>query len=954
MQKQARLWLWVLGLVFVLAACSQPQGSNGTNPNVPPPPQTAVLKIAVAGVDAADVVLAKGQEVLFEGTVAGQKTLELGPGTYTLDGMPVSGMIDPSPMLVVLDGGSEVTAKLEYKPMAVEGEPGIARSLEVVSVVDDRGVDLPGLPERNINKDVMIYASQTEEAVCVTLQARDENGDPAAYVPIVVNIADGTWLDDRIAIVRGCAPGGSVGAMGFRDGLMTDAEGMVKFTLYATFGQDGYDYAYGIAKITAAAENSDDTNVLEEFKFYFYNIAHLWAGFDGEELVATGERTGASFERVNLFDPFPPEGEEYPNTFWIDTAVFSKQPQFRLDRDFWEKYYGGGFYIRYEIIEGADDVHFVMCDDPVSDTVCKDYDTNIGLQPNDDVGLEDLPISATVKATLVIVQPYGRSIYEFDLKDYTVTKTWIGSFLKIDKQIDHHVLTWYGPEHTLDAANAVPAGSVFTATVTLTATNEGNAPVYDVSIADQLPAELGVIESTLNPAGGTYDATNHVVTWNYQTAGGYEPKFNQLDPGESITVTFQIYVRQKPGFCVDPEDLAAAKFYAVPFMFGYDNDGEYCYEDPYFVVNGAQQRDVTASWFTGAHEADGGFQAVVDFNGWFYEEQAIVWAVRPIFDIDKVLSNTQDWPFQVGTDAFFDITLYNLDRPEYGALMAKYPAEFDGSVRDNPYGRDVKVGDGFLLGLDFNTTNALTLVDDDGVNPDQDFAPNAAPGDFLGFADKSMFWATIPLMGGGDVASTTLVLENNLPGIHVNVAGATAANMNQYTNNCKLPRADMDASAVDMPEIPFRNALVIDCAWVYVLEPTDPWIELNNLGNWESFFFDPEVKRGEDFYYLFEIKNSGTGTAEDVTLVIELDNANATILGGSSSHTTVAAFDGSSLSFAPFDLAPGDIALFAVVAHANAVGNNSATATVDYANPDTQAPLVPYSTVETVSIQPPF
>ncbi len=954
MQKQARLWLWVLGLVFVLAACSQPQGNNGTNPNVPPPPQTAVLKIAVDGVSAADVVLAKGQEVLFQGTVAGEKTLELGPGTYTLDGMPVSGMIDPSPMLVVLDSGSQVTAKLEYKPVAVEGEPGIARSLQVISVTDVMGVDLPGLPEANINKDVMIYASQTEEPVCVTLQALDENGDPAAYVPVVVNIADGTWMDDRIAIIRGCSTEGDYAAMGFRDGLMTDEQGMVKFTLYATFGSEAYDWVYGIAKITAAAENSDDTNVLEEFKFYFYNIAHLWAGFDGDKPVPTDQRVGASFERVNLFDPYPPEREEFPNTFWIDTAVYSKQPEFRLDGDFWKAFYGGYFYIRYEIVDGADSVHFVACDDPVSPTVCNDYDTNIGLQPNDDIGLEDLPISATVKATLVIVQPYGQRTYEFDLKDYTVTKTWIGSYLKIDKQIDHHVLTWYGPEHTLDPANAVPANSVFTATVTLTATNEGNAPVYDVSIADQLPAELGVIESTLNPAGGTYDATNHAVTWNYQTAGAYEPKFKQLDPGESITVTFQIYVRQKPGFCVDPEDLAAAEFYAVPFMFGYDNDGEYCYEDPYFVVNGAQQRDVTASWFTGAPEAEGGFQAVVDFNGWYYEDQAIVWAVRPIFDIDKVLTNAQDLPFQVGMDAFFDITLYNLDRPEYAGLMAQYPAEFDGSVRDNPYGRDVQVGDGFLIGLDFNTTNPITLVDDDGVNPDQTFAANAAPGDFLGFADKSMFWATIPLMGGGDVASTTLVLDNNLPGIHINLAGATAANMNQFTNNCRPPFEGVDASAIGMPDLPKWPNLVFDCAWSFVIEPTDPWIELNNIGNYEGWLFNSQVQRGDDFVYLYQIQNTGTGTAQDVSLVVNLDNANATITGGLSSHTTVAAFNGSTLSYTPFDLAPGDTAVFVVFAHANAVGNNSATATVDYANPDTQAPLVPYSVTETVSIQPPF
>uniref|UniRef100_UPI00301DEB53 hypothetical protein n=1 Tax=Staphylococcus aureus TaxID=1280 RepID=UPI00301DEB53 len=93
------------------------------------------------------------------------------------------------------------------------------------------------------------------------------------------------------------------------------------------------------------------------------------------------------------------------------------------------------------------------------------------------------------------------------------------------KTVDHHVLTWAGPEHhlnvlsdgrpknrqdyTLDAANdpAVAPGSVFTATYTITITNAGTAPAYNVTLADALPAEIGVLTTTANPAGATYDAT---------------------------------------------------------------------------------------------------------------------------------------------------------------------------------------------------------------------------------------------------------------------------------------------------------------------------------------------------------------------------------------------------------------------------------------------------------------
>ena len=334
---------------------------------------------------------------------------------------------------------------------------------------------------------------------------------------------------------------------------------------------------------------------------------------------------------------------------------------------------------------------------------------------------------------------FGNTTYYFPLKDVTVTKRYISNVLDIDKTVENHVLTWYGDnldlidgdddsdagtdidndgeiDYTLDPANAVPAGSVFTTTVTLTVTNTSPAQAddvtaTDVTLEDDLPAELGVIESSLTD-GGTYNSVNHAITWFV----------GDLAPGESATRSFDVYVRQKPGFCVDEEDLEASEFYTVGFTFdnedddgndGDDNDNgdddsdrgdtSVCYSDPYEIINGGALRDVTAAWFFE------GTQQVVDFDGYANEDDVIIHAVRPIFDIDKELLNPQDMPFDIGMAARFGVTIANLDRtlsdPGYAELAAMYPSEFDGSTRDNPYARDVNLSDIFLIGLDYTTAD---------------------------------------------------------------------------------------------------------------------------------------------------------------------------------------------------------------------------------------------------------
>ncbi len=964
---RARLPLALLLIAFLVAACTSVQTPN---PNVN---QDGTLELVLEGAPQADVMVVGASGTVFEGTVSGTMALTLAAGTYQVDGLPAAGMIDPSMVTVNVQPKKSVQALLVYQTAPTP--PAMpATSVELTGVRDESG-GLPRKAERNANKDVLIYAAQTEEAVCVSVLATDAEGNPVAGAHVAVNVTDNGGLENRVAILRGCAlSSDSVGTASFRDSIYTDADGVATFTLYATDGSVGAASDGDVAKVVVAVENGDGTTLLHEFKIVFYNMSHLWASFDEGDAEDTGMRLGRDFGTIiNIFDPNDRRYDDpmLRNAFRIQSLLYTKQPQERLP-------VGRVGYVVYELAEGdADRVHFRGCDEnnvaaqTFGPGTCVDSDGVIYVVPNDDVKLEDMPIEVKINATLWVGLRFGNYQYSFPLKDYMVTKRWIGSYLRIDKMVDHHVLTWAGEEgeeHTLDPANAVAENSVFTSTVTLKVTNEGQDDVYDITIADQLPAELGIIESSIDPSGGTYDSINHAVTWNWQQNQAQIPAFEVLAPGDSIEVTFQVYVRQKPGFCVDEEDLAASRFYANQWTFANDSrvvgrDGqvyEACYTDPYEIINGAALHDVTASWFSGAPSGQGGFQAVVDFNGWVYQDQVIIYAVRPYFDIDKVLRNYADLPLEVGMDGVFDIWIKNVDRPIYNGLAAMFPEEFDGTVRDNPYGNQVTVADLFLIGLDFDNATPLTLSDDDGVQPDQSFAANfvgAPPAPFIDLGDKAVVWSTIPLMGGGDEGHATLTLDNNLPGIHINIAALIAYNLNQFDlGDClgdNEHRVGIEGP-IDLPGI----SIIADCAYTFVLAPTDPWLELSSLGNFELFSATETATRGEQFPYIFAVTNAGNGTALGTMMTVELDNDNATIDCGASfsNGPGVASCSASSITFATYDHPAGVQVVFVVVADANKVGNNTATATVDYMASinDTQYPLLPLTLTESVSIKPPF
>lgn len=1022
-------WLALVALLALLAACGSPELQS---PN--PDAATGTLEVVLVGVDSAQVRVSDAEGTLvYSDRVDGRTSMQVAAGTYTVDGGPAPQTLDPTAMQVRVKAASTTVAELVYREVST-GPSAMVADLDIVRVADELDSELPYVHEVNANKDVKLYAAQTEESVCVRVRALDAMGDPVANAHISVEVAENFGLGgDTVAVIRGCAQNSTgdngddgngngdgdgddengLRVAGVNDAVVTDDDGYAVFTLYAT-GDLPLELVFQelltFAKVVVSASNDDGTAVLVEFKVGFIPISHLWAQFHDEEPINTGQRVGARFERTNLFDANDrrhyngDDGDaEHRNAFPIQTSLFYKQPQLPLD-------IGEVGFIRYTVVgehdsdgEPADVVHLEGCDsgpwidEETGYEYCDDTDGLVYLVPNDGVRLEDTPFNGHVKAVLWVGGTFGETEYWFPLKDYKVHKEWIGSFLRIRKHVDHHVLTWAGSDfveylgvqnHTLDPANAVKADSPYTATVTLKVANEGNDTVYDITIADLLPAELGVIEETIDPSGGTYDSVQHAVTWNWRQNEDQVAGFTSLAPGETLEVSFQVYVRQKPGFCVDFEDYAISEFYANEWTWAASHDDLPCYDDPYEIINGAELHDVTASWFSSAPHDEGGHQSVTDFNGWVYEDDAIIHAVRPLFHIDKQLANYWDLPFEVGMDGLFDITLLNIARdevePAYMALAEKYPEEFDGSVRDNPIGYHVQVYDIFLIGLDFDDASLMKLTDDEGVRPDEYFDAHfvgAPPAPFLDLGDKAVVWDPIPHMGGGDTATARLTLDHDLPGYHINIAAALGNNLNQFElgdcldgENGIANDSDVPLTAVpDLPD-PFTLRLVADCALTFALAPTDPWLELDSLGtndtvilnDEQSVTFHDTVQRGDAFPWVFSVLNGGSGAAEHTTIHIELDGTDkahitdAELVVFDTAGALVATFAPSSIAdgevmFGPYDHPPGFIAYAVVFAQSKKVGNVSATATVDYHadSTETQYPLLPLQMDEIVSIQPP-
>lgn len=1001
-------WLLLLAvLAAFLISCSPDTSFNKT------PPALGNLNIVLDGIESAEITVAHEGNMTFQGVVNSAHFIpNLTPGTYAVDGMPVSGMLDPTGEYVKVEASSTTNVTLVYlKPTG--GTPGqppgtppvppkAVKTLEVVAVKDDSGQLLPAIKEVNSLKDVMLYAAQTEENVCVKVKATDDQGKAVVGAQLSVTIADGSGVADRIAIIRGCAPKASLQPASFRDSIFTDADGLAKFTLYATFGvpDPTFDLLNVPAKLVVAAENANGTMALTEFKAFFFNISHLY--LNGSY---TGSRVGKSFTETNIFNP------RGPNAFEIKAELYQLQPRTALA-------IASLGHIRFEVIseldkdgKPADVVDIEGCDAGLTaglnDVCTHDKDAVIRLVPKATIGLRDLPIEATVKATLFVELNYGDQPYGFALKDFTVTKRWVGSYLSISKVVDNHVLTWAGPEHHLYEATeprnlpdhtlaaiddpAITSGGVFTTTYRITVENEGTEPVYDLTIADALPAELGLIKSSLNPAGATYDGVNHVVTWNFMAVA--DGRFDKLEPGESITATVEVYIRQKPGFCMDAEDVRAAVNYQVQ-PIGTALNRSYCYEDPYAVINGAAVDDVTATFYTGNHLGQGGHQVKIDFHGAINKADVILHAVRPIFSIDKQLIDPP-MPMETGQVAYFDITIKNPTRLRYNQLEASYPDEFTGP-RFNPYGRNVQVKDVFDTGLDFVSAAPLKVG---SSNYSVQF-----------IRDKAALWDTVALMNYRAEGTTRIALRANLP----SPGGMPTMKPVCIGTNCIEPKDDywyncafLDADNLNQPETtwnqdrdwtqleqrpwdaePLHHSMhanlrygIRDCAKVTVVPPPgEPWLELDSLSEYDGA--NPNtanrvanVRDNDNYYYYLTVTNIGQGIARNVSLETKLDCAGdpAQLTPNTSSHSlwqyntatsswdfvayaSFAGLDGvCTVRFAARDLGfgnPEPVFLYVIEATATASGNASITARATYTNPVQQAGFLPLVTTEVTSIAP--
>ena len=1034
-----------------IAACNQTPSPSKT-PNTPTPPAVnGTLQLVLQGIPQASVNVAGKSGAVFSAAVTGLKDLSLPAGMYYVDGAPTAGFTDPTPMAVTVASGQTVKAFLPY---TVNAAPTAAvKSVMVQSVTDTSGA-LPMNLEKNPPKPVSLYAAQTEEPVVVRVMARDAAGAPVANANVVVSLTE--MFGDHVAIIRGAATSmiGSmsqsrVAPLAFRDGIISDANGVATFTLFATYGaaiSNLTDIPSIVmlfnqpAKIVVAAENVDNTSVLNEFKVFFYNIAHLsWMNEKGLE-VYTGQRLGKTFQVTNLFKPLTPDnlvaGDPTLNTYADTAVVYEKQPHNLLS-----KFNNALGLMHFEYaLDNSAKTHFV--DGSYGSVISRDANGmpsvvsaplgwNVKVMPNDGIGLKNLPLSTSIKTTLVVTPTYGQDTYPFPLKDFTVTKTWVGSYLSITKNVDHHVLTWAGEQHHLrfiaDPANpepktnqeyftlagsddpAITPGSVFTSKMTVTIKNTGSAPVYNVTIADALPAELGILPGTarvttsnlqaasISVVGSTYDSINHVVTWNDQNTG--VQAFNTLAAGASISVDFQVYLRQKPGFQMDATACRLAYNYQVKPIIPCGT----AYSDPYAVFNGNQPNDVTGTWFTGAPLGQGGWEAKVDFAGEAFKTDVVINGVRPEFSLAKTLTYPANVsptnPMRVGDVAYYNIKAVNVDLTGsgqiYNALALAYPNEFTNNAgqRDNPYGRNVRLTDVFDKGLDFISASPISAT---GTT-----AGGETPHQFL---DKGIFWDLVPQMGGADTLSADLQLRADLPStttFALRTYGATpvclgpTCSVDPAWYNCAYLDADnlnQPARLENQPAMTWqleKRPWISDradkyhnlsyglrsCVPLYVilegkalLEPT---LRGEYLTNIPLQTIDQDIYANTDFFIQYVIRNNGGVAALDLQASMKFDSlggghhlkfANKTasdylVLRSNDSlvwtlDTTVAptVINDFDVTFSKTTLNSGRYIIYIAPVHAVMAGTEQTTATETYSNHDGQ--VDPLSSTDTTTVIP--
>jgi uncharacterized repeat protein (TIGR01451 family) len=855
-QGDAQLASVELGKTVALTFKLQPQPA--------PAPTTGTLVVHVYGADTGQTLsgssVVSNPALTFSGS-GGLFTATADPGTYAVTASAL-GYLSGSRAANV-EAGKTTVLNIGLQRNTASGPVG---NIEIVSVKDQWGADLPVRQEVNPAKDVNLYASQTEEPVCVTVRVT-RDGQPVQNARVRVSaLGLGQAFAERVHLSPGCvtAPTNEL------DFVMTDSQGIAKFTIYSVGGDGELDIPFPVKFVVSASEQvSGWTAQLTEFKVFFYNITHLYLrdGGDDDVLVTrddilryTGKRTGHDFGTiVNAFDFSNPAN----NRHLFRAEVRQKQP---TTNPFPITGFG---YVRYELV-GGDVSKVDLCDPDPSPETCAtsvvDADgSGILVRPKSSVTASDLPLSVRVKATLVVAATYGNSTYYFPLKDFTFTKTWTGAALAIEKT-GPSVIGWSGTDLspndvTLVASGAgVPSGATYTYTITvrnLSATETAT----NVVITDPLPAELGFVSAS---AGGTYDPVLHQVTWDQTTT----PALTSIAPGGSVSVQVTVYARHKPGYSWNDKDgdgdtdpdtgfNEPGYYYSTrPPAYGLDTP----YPDPYAIDNPAVARgDNTPQVSTTKR----------------------IYVVRPFFTLTKTPSTTT--VFQ-GDRVRFTLTLTNQDRaenpindPDYKQLKTSFPADYAAALT----GYSVKLRDLFGEGLDYVNSSPVGTLDVNG---------------------KTLTWDLGNLALGAS-RQVLVDLRASEVGEWRNCARLYAYNLNQYLyqEDPEYPRWNVPPTQLEpdpgtdpRPSPPYTpetgnpdsvGNYLEECATVVVGQrPTAYALAISSLGEWTSLTggtsTDP-VADGAEYVYRFEVRawEGSSGPQTNVTLQLTRTAGNSTFAG---------------------------------------------------------------------------
>ncbi len=767
--RNSKLAMLAVTGLLALSACGQnaaptaiSAGTAGTTPVTPAPvavtPGTgtppvaqqvegcATITIDLEGVAAVDgkttapvTVLDSSGAQAFSGTASDLEALsqKFPAGTYTVKAGTLQGYAaSNSPQSVTLDcdANKAKTVLLQYKTSAAAQAKVASLSFAAQNPVTDGNLqDLPGNKEDNANKNVMLYASQTEEAALVTLLVKDASGAPVAGAAVNVQVDS-----QGVAIIGGHIR--SVGspsqklssqAMSTQAVAYSDDQGVVRFTAYATSAP-----AQGTPVKFVVSATNDGGAALAEFKMFFINMSHLYyagnTNFGGETSapVPSKQRLGGSvgaFEN-NWIDP-------RQRTHAFDTVAYAKQPQAGPSDVGGKGPFPG--YMQYTVSGAGAGRVFLTTDSGgnAGDSTIKSTGETY-LKTRDDVKVTDLGLSVQVKADYHYEVRFGSSTYDFLLKSYLFDKSFTGTILDISK-VGPDIQTWTGYDRTVaplhdaykpDDVTLLPAidpsgltpsllddfvvGKTYDYTITVK--NSGKTVARNVIARDVLPAELGFVQGSVSVSKNgaavanssllaTYNAQRHAFNLSFTGAAS----IGELQPGEAFTITFKVYPRQKPGYAWNDNNrdgVSDPLSTANPTGFyGENAPRTTLYEDPYMIKNRAKA------------SAENAFE--VDA----YKD---IYVVRPELFIDKRARKDVVYSNQPIT---FDISVYNLDRavfdlnPEVQAGYADLKKRFAAQYQGEGFAYKPRLEDSYGYNLDFVNAydaagNRITTFEQNGNN----------------------------------------------------------------------------------------------------------------------------------------------------------------------------------------------------------------------------------------------